>query len=91
MLKIKITGLDKLQNALKEAQQALKSLDGPIAALKFNPNDPQSVQNAIRQMEAAVDSKVSLYRNNTMVSELVQELKNKYRQNILKRTTSTDQ
>ena len=63
-MNINITGLDQLQRQLEEAQRALNSLDGTIDTLKFNPNDPQSVQAAIQQMEAAIDSKIAPYRNN---------------------------
>jgi hypothetical protein len=53
--------------------------------LKFNPDDPQSVQEAIRQMEAAVDSKTAAYRGNALVSKLAEGLKGKYREKILER------
>ena len=43
-------------------------MDGTIATLRFNADDPESVQDAIRQMEAAVDAKVAPYRGNALVA-----------------------
>lgn len=84
-MSVKITGLDKLQRELKDAQRAFQSLDGTLTTLKFNPDDPQSVKAAIRQMEAAIDSKTAAYRGNTLVSNVAQQLKDKYREKILER------
>lgn len=80
---VKITGLDKLHRDLKDAQRAFESLDGTITTLKFDPDDPTSVEDAIRQMEAAVDSKTVPYRGNVLVSNVAEALKEKYREMIL--------
>jgi hypothetical protein len=82
-MSIKITGLDKLQRELEDAQRAFQSLDGTIATLRFNPDDPESVQEAIRQMEAAVDAKVAPYHGNALVSTVAQKSKAAYRAKIL--------
>ncbi len=84
-MSIKITGLDKLLKDLDDAQRALRSLDGTIATLKYDPNEPASVQQAIRQMESSIESKISPWRNNQMVSKIAASLKTQYRQAILKR------
>ncbi len=34
-----ITGLDKLQRDLADAQRAFQSLDGTLATLEFEPDD----------------------------------------------------
>jgi hypothetical protein len=80
---VRIEGLDKLQRELQDAERAMRTLDGTIAKLNFDPDDRQSVQNAIRQMEAAIDSKVARYRGNALVSQLVPKMKEQYRQKIL--------
>lgn len=84
MLNVKITGLETLQRELGDAQRALASLDGSIATLKVEPNDPASVQAATRHMEAAVDSKVGAYGSNPLISEVVEVAKEHYRSQILK-------
>jgi hypothetical protein len=78
-----ITGLEKLQREFDEASRACKSLDGTLTTLNFNPAGPDSVNDAIRQMELAVDSKTAPYRSNTLVSQMARELKEMYRQKIL--------
>ena len=81
------TGLDRLQRELEEAQRALRSLDGAITTLKFDPKNPASVQEAIRQMETAVDRKVSPYGRNVLVSKIAQAAKDHFRSEILKRAS----
>ena len=90
-MNIKITGLDKLQRELKDAQRAFQSLDGVITTLKCNSADPESVRSAIRQMETAIDSKAAPYRNNQLVSQVVQEMKDRYRKEILKRVNRNNE
>lgn len=75
---LKITGLDKLQRELEDAQRAFKALDGQLATVHFDPE-------AIRTMESAIDDKVAPYRENAMVASIMPQLKEKYRAAILER------
>jgi len=84
IMSIRINGLDKLQRQLKEAQQAVKKLNGEITTLEFNPDDPHAMHLAIRQMESSVDSRVARYRNNPFVVEMVKATKEKFRNEIRK-------
>lgn len=79
----KIQGLDKLQKQLSDAQKAIKELDGEIGHVSFNPDDPGSIENAIVEMEAAIDEKVGRHGSNPLVAEMVDGLKEQYRQMIL--------
>jgi hypothetical protein len=90
-MNVTITGLDRLQRELEEAQRAFQSLDGTITTLKFSPGDPQSVQNAIRQMEAAIESKTAAYRGNALVAKVAKAMKEQYREKILERARSYKQ
>jgi len=56
--------------------------------VSFDPDKPESVTAAIREMEAAIDSKVAPYRNNPMVLKIVPQLKEKYRTAIQERANS---
>jgi hypothetical protein len=78
-----VSGLQKLQRELEDAQRAFNSLDGTIATLSFDPGDHASVQNAIRQMESAIDGKTSRYRSNPLVMQVAKGLKETYRKAIL--------
>jgi hypothetical protein len=85
---IEITGLDKLQRQLEEAQRAFRALDGQLATVSFDPDRPESISAAIQTMEAAIDSKVAPYRNNPMIASIVPQLKEKYREAIRQRANS---
>lgn len=87
-MSIKITSLHNFQRQLEEAQRGVEALNGTVATLKFDPADPASVQQAIRQMEAAVDGKVASYRNNPLVAKVAQAAKERFRERILKRARS---
>ncbi|WP_197340902.1 hypothetical protein [Ralstonia solanacearum] len=76
-------GLEKLTKEFDEASRVLKSLDGEIATVPVVPGDDASIQAAIRRIEQAIDSKAARYRNNPLVSALVTQLKETYRDHIL--------
>ncbi len=84
----KITGFDKLRKTLDEATRAFKELDGTITEVRFDPNDQASIDEAIRSMEGAIDEKVGAFRNNPMVSQLIPQMKEKYRDGIIARAAS---
>lgn len=81
-MSLTITGLDKLQRTLGDAQRALNELNGTIAELKFNPADPASVAAAIAEMERAVDAKVAPYRGNAIIEPLAAKSKEAFRKAI---------
>ena len=84
-INVNITGLDKLQRDLEDAQRALRSLDGEIATIKFDHDDARSVQRAIRQMETAVDKRVAPYGRNALVAKVADATKESFRKQILGR------
>jgi hypothetical protein len=84
-----ITGLDSLQKMLGDASRAFEKLDGEIAELNFDPDDPASVRAAIRSMEIAIDRKVGAFKSNAMVAQLIPQMKAKYRDVILAHAKSS--
>ncbi|HZV57070.1 MAG TPA: hypothetical protein VFF89_05295 [Sphingobium sp.] len=85
---VKITGFDKLQKTLDDAPRAFKELDGTITEVRFDPDDQASIDEAIRSMETAIDRKLSAYRSNPMMAQLIPQMKAKYRDGILARAES---
>ncbi|MCB2013315.1 MAG: hypothetical protein KDE67_00305 [Sphingobium sp.] len=81
----KITGLDKLTRELDEAQKAFAEIDGELGAVNFDPNDPASIEAAIQGMEEMIDAKLGAYANNSIVSPMVDEMKEKYREAIIEK------
>jgi len=84
-MSLKVLGLDKLQKQLQDAERAFRSLDGTIATLRFDPNEPASVQVAIKQMENAIDTRAGPYRGNEIVDKLASQMKAHYREQIEER------
>ena len=80
---IKITGLDKLTRELDDAQKALAALGTELGTVKFNPNDPASIEAAIQQIETTVDNRLGAYASNAIIGPLAEKLKETYRQKII--------
>jgi hypothetical protein len=80
LFNLNITGFDDLQKTLDDAQRALKSLDGDLATLRVDPNNPQT---AIAEMERAVDAKLARYRGNVIVDQIAEASKEQFRNYIL--------
>ena len=78
----KITGLDKLTREMDELAKFTKSIDGNLTTVTLDPDDPASVQAAVRQMEGAVDAKAAPYRSNKLVMDLASKSKEQFRQAI---------
>ena len=85
---MKITGLDALIRDMKELEKAVGDLDGDIAHVTFDPHDPQSIEQAIQQLYAAIDDKVASYAHNEIVVNVAEELKETGRNNILERAAA---
>lgn len=81
-----IKGLDVFTRQVEESGKAADALDGTITTLNFDPSDPNSVSEAIRDMERAVDAKVSRYRNNPLVADIVKQTKTQFRDAIRQKT-----
>lgn len=82
---LKITGLDKLQKELKEAEQALDELDGELGVVNFDPHDPASIEAAVQSVMQMIDSRIQPYADNPVVGSLADQMKESYRENILQK------
>lgn len=74
-------GFQDVLRQLEEFKEAAGALDGTVATLRFT-SDPASVENAIRQMEQAVDEKVAPFQSNRMITDLAKQLKERYAKHI---------
>jgi hypothetical protein len=82
MIKVDLSGFDKLQKQLDEVKQALSALDGQLAVVNLNA-DPVQTQRAIHEMEAAIDARVEQYRGNPLVEAFAKAAKDHFRERIL--------
>ena len=85
---MKISGFDKLQRQLKEAQKALSEVDGKLGEVHFNSEDPASIDGAIKEMERILDERVGRYASNPIVAPLIEGAKESYRQAILEKAAA---
>src|SRR5690242_19949490 len=78
-----IKGLDHLQKQLHQAQEALKQLEGDLGTVNFDPSDPESIEAAMRQIDALIDERLGDYLNNPIIGPLAEGMKEKYREAVL--------
>jgi hypothetical protein len=85
---VKITGFDKLSRQLEDAQKAFAELDGELGTVSFTPDDPASIENAIRQVEEMIDDRVGRYASNPFVAPLIEGAKEQYREAIIEKAAA---
>ncbi len=85
---IKITGLDKLQRDLADAQKALASIDGELGSVRFDPYDPSSIESAIASVGQMIDERVGRHASNPIVKPMIDQMKETYREAILERAAA---
>lgn len=78
-----IKGLDAFSRSLREAQQALENLHGDLTTVRFDPEDPASIEAAVREMERVIEERVGQHADNPIVAPLVAGAKKQFRQAIL--------
>jgi hypothetical protein len=74
---------DELNRTLAEAGEGLKALQDEVIEAGFDPDDPASIQAAIRHVENTVDAKVARFQGNALVREAAEQIKAECRANIL--------
>lgn len=84
----KITGLDKLQRELAEAQRALSDLDGELGTVSFDPHEPASIEAAIQSVNQMVDQRAGQYASNPIVEPMIEQMKASYREKIVERAAA---
>jgi hypothetical protein len=78
-----IKGLDQLQKQLHQAQEALRLVEGDLGTVSFDPNDPESIEAAMRQIDALIDERLGDYLQNPIIGPLAESMKEKYREAVL--------
>lgn len=76
-------GLDQLQKQLQKAQEALKRVEGDLGTVPFDPNDPESIEAAMRQIDSLIDERLGDYLDNPIIGPLADSMKEKYREAVL--------
>ncbi|WP_291160455.1 hypothetical protein [Hyphomicrobium sp.] len=66
-----------------DAGKAIEGLDGELGTVSFDPHDPSSIEKAISDLERIIDERVGPHSNNALITQIVEDLKETYRQGIL--------
>jgi hypothetical protein len=74
---------DQFQKQLQKAQEALKQVEGDLGTVRFDPNDPESIEAAMRQIDALIDERLGDYLDNPIIGPLAESMKEKYREAVL--------
>jgi hypothetical protein len=80
---IKIEGLDQLSRQFDEAQKGLSQLDDEVGSVRFDPHDPESIEDAVQKVESMIDEKLGTDIENPIIASLAQQMKDKYRDGII--------
>lgn len=73
---------DVVRAQIRDAEAVLQQLDLRLEAIRFDPVVPSSVETAINQTSAVIDSLLSGFNGNPVLAPLVDQLKVQYRENI---------
>lgn len=84
----KITGLDKLTKKTDQLSKFAQEIDGELANVSFDPDDPVSIEAAIQEAYDAIDEKAQGYDHNDWVETIVEQLKEHSREQILERAAA---
>ncbi|WP_421789932.1 hypothetical protein [Hyphobacterium sp.] len=82
---MRIKGLDSFAKKMKNLEKTVAALDGDLAKVSFDPFDPQSIELAIKEMEAEIDARVSGGHQDKLTENVVSALKEQGRTAILER------
>lgn len=85
MMAFEIKGLNKVTNDMKEFQKALSELDGEIGTVKFDPEDPGSIEVAIQDMEHIIEEKLGRYSSNPFAGPMMDQIKETMRDQIIQK------
>ncbi|NTF66248.1 hypothetical protein [Rhizobium rhizogenes] len=83
----KIKGLDKLTRDLDQIQKAFAEMDGELGSVKFDPEDPASIEAAVAQSEQMIDDRIGSYSSNSVVASIVEQMKENVREGIIERAS----
>ncbi|MCJ9668536.1 MULTISPECIES: hypothetical protein [unclassified Neorhizobium] len=81
----KIEGLDKLTKELKQIEKAFAEMDGELGSVKFDPEDPGSIEAAITHAEQLIDERLGSHSSNSFVASVVDQMKEQFREAIIDR------
>jgi hypothetical protein len=77
-----LSGFDALDRHLEQLGKAVELLQGDIAQIQFDPNDPASVERAVSEMRASVDAKAGEPGRSPLAKEIIEAVKDHFEARI---------
>ena len=77
--------LDGMSEVTRNMKQLKRALDGAFTGLSFDPQKPEEVERAIREIEQKVDLKMAPYMTSPGAREIAEQLKEEYRKALLQK------
>jgi hypothetical protein len=77
--------LDGMSEVTRNMEQLKRALDAAFTGLGFDPEKPEEVERAIREIEMKVDIKFAPYISSPGVREIAKQMKDEYRNAILQK------
>ena len=89
-MEIRVDGVEAIEEFAQELEQmgrVVSSLQGEIATATFNPTDPASIDAAIHTVHTVIDGAVAPFRNNAILVEVTNEMKDAFAEGIRRDAT----
>lgn len=75
--------LDELRMQMQEAEPLLKVLDLELEKIQFDPLAPATVEIAKSQVDALIETRLAVFKENPILGPLAEQLKAQYLEAIL--------
>jgi uncharacterized alpha-E superfamily protein len=85
---MKIKGFDAIRKKTEQLSKFAKEIDGELANLSFDPNNPESIEVALQQISDAVDEKTKSLERNDWIQNLAEQLKEQARNSVLEKAAA---
>lgn len=85
---MKVTGLDEIIKKTDQLSKFSEEIDGELADVSFDPNDPASIERAIQKINSAIYEKAKSYDRNDWIQNLAQQLSEAARSKILEKAAA---
>lgn len=85
---MKITGFKELHEKTSQMAKFVAEIDGEIATVSFNADNPASIETALQEINHVIDEKTKSYERNDWIQNLAEQLKESARRQVLEKAAS---
>ncbi|WP_340161742.1 hypothetical protein [uncultured Hoeflea sp.] len=85
---MKIKGLEAIKKKTDQMARFADEIDGEIANVTFDPENPSSIEAALQEINYAIEEKANSYERNDWIQSLAEQLKEISRKNLLEKAAA---